>query len=413
MPDAFHLRHRVTFSAETAQETLRQLPESAGVLALRGADETTQPYLTKAANLRRRAARLLAPTEGQTRRLNLRDRVAFVEWTTAGSDFESLLCLYQATAAFFSLPEARKRLKLFVPYTVRFAAENAFPRVYVTNRLAKKALNETYGPFPSRAAAERYTDAMLDLFKLRRCWEELEPYPEHPGCVYGEMKKCLAPCQERCTPEQYSDESARVRAFLETGGRSLLAAVAQERDDASAAMEFERAAELHTRWQKVKSASDLAPELVTALPRLHAVLLQPCGEGEVAVFLVHSGCLAGPEIFTTRDIRAARAQEETGSSLFAQPLMLQPVALEGESEAAGPEDRLRDLLQRLQERAKTPTDMALLGDHLALLKRWYYRPEKSRTGRIFFADKDWPWRRMLNGAAALGNRGVAASEPVA
>ncbi|NUQ30217.1 MAG: excinuclease ABC subunit C, partial [Acidobacteriaceae bacterium] len=101
------------------------------------------------------------------------------------------------------------------------------------------------------------------------------------------------------------------------------------------------------------------------------------------------------------------------SSLFAQPLMLQPVALEGESEAAGPEERLRDLLQRLQEHAKTPTDMALLGDHLALLKRWYYRPEKSRTGRIFFADKDWPWRRMLNGAAALGNRVVATSETVA
>ena len=100
MPDAFHLRHRVTFSAEAAAETLRQLPESPGVLALRGADDATQPYLTKAANLRRRAARLLSPAEGQTRRLNLRDRVAFVEWTTAGSDFESLLCLYQATAAF-------------------------------------------------------------------------------------------------------------------------------------------------------------------------------------------------------------------------------------------------------------------------------------------------------------------------
>ncbi|WP_263411239.1 excinuclease ABC subunit UvrC [Terriglobus tenax] len=408
MPAAFHFGHSLAFSPGNTAEVLRQIPDSAGILALRGADDTAQPYLTKAANLRRRAARLLSPADGQTKRLSLRDRVAFVEWSTAGSDFESLLCLYQATAAFFPLAEARRRLKLFVPYNVRFAGDNAFPRVYVTNRLAKKSLAETYGPFLSRAAAERYSDAMLDLYKLRRCWEELDPYPEHPGCVYGEMKKCLAPCQERCTSEEYGGEATRVRGFLETHGESLLAEVAAERDEASAAMEFERAAEAHARWQKVKAAADFAPELVSSLPKLNAVLMQPCGEGEVAVFLVHSGCVHGPQKFSTRDIRAARAQEETGSSLFAQPQMLQPVPLEGD--IVTPEDRLRTLLQGLVAEASTPTDMALLGDHLALLKRWYYRPEKSRVGRIFFADKDWPWRRLLNAAATLGNRTPAATE---
>lgn len=400
----FHFGHSLSFSPENADETLRQIPESPGILALFGEDAAAQPYLTKAANLRRRAARMLSPADGQTKRLSLRDRIARVEWTTAGSDFESLFCLYQATAAFFPLAEARKRLKLFVPYNIRFAADNRFPRVYVTNRLARKSLAETYGPFPSRAAAERYSDAMLDLFLVRRCWEELDPHPDHPGCIYGEMKKCLAPCQERCTDTQYGEESARVRAFLETKGESLLAPIAAEREAASAGMEFEKAAEAHARWQKVKNAADLAPELTAPLSRLSAVLLQSCGEGEVAVFLVHGGCLYGPDRFSTHDIRAARAQEETGSSLFAQPLMLQPVTEEGET--ITPEDRLRSLLAQLEANTRPVSDTALLGDHLALLKRWYYRPEKSRTGRIFFpsAEGIWPWRRLLNGAASLGNR---------
>jgi len=39
----------------------------------------------------------------------------------------------------------------------------------------------------------------------------------------------------------------------------------------------------------------------------------------------------------------------------------------------------------------------MLSDHLSLLRRWYYRPEKQRRGEIFFpnADGGWPVRRIL------------------
>ena len=137
---------------------------------------------------------MLAPPDSQSKRLNLRERVATIEYTVTGSEFESTLTLYHAAAAIFGLAEARRRLRLHTPFFLRFTAENAYPRVYSTNRLSKRALGNTYGPFPSRAAADRYCDAVLDLFKLRRCYEDLAPYPEHPGCVYQEMKKCLAPC---------------------------------------------------------------------------------------------------------------------------------------------------------------------------------------------------------------------------
>ncbi len=43
----------------------------------------------------------------------------------------------------------------------------------------------------------------------------------------------------------------------------------------------------------------------------------------------------------------------------------------------------------------------MLSDHLSLLRRWYYRPEKQRTGEVFLpnADGSWPIRRILRGAA--------------
>ncbi len=59
-----------------------------------------------------------------------------------------------------------------------------------------------------------------------------------------------------------------------------------------------------------------------------------------------------------------------------------------------------------------PKDLALLSDHLSLLRRWYYRPEKQRVGEIFFPNRDggWPVRRILRGAArmVLGEPGVMA-----
>ena len=101
-------------------------------------------------------------------------------------------------------------------------------------------MEDLYGPFPSRVAAERFSEDMLDLFKLRRCVEDLAPDPAFPGCVYSEMKKCLAPCFKGCTDERYEEEAQAVRAFLRTRGGSLVEALRKERDGASELMEFEK-----------------------------------------------------------------------------------------------------------------------------------------------------------------------------
>jgi excinuclease ABC subunit C len=413
---SFHFENVVDFAPDSAEEILRAVPALPGVFALCGAREGDEPYLTRTADLRRRMRRLLDPPESQSKRLNLREKVARIEYCVTGSEFESSLVLYDAAVALFGYVEARRRLKLHTPYFLRLTMENAHPRVYSTNRLLKRGLAQMYGPFPSRAGAERYCDAVLDLFKLRRCWEDLQPYPEHPGCVYGEMKKCMEPCKEACTPEQYAAEAAAVKAFFDTRGESRLAAIEQEREQASAEMEFEKAAALHVQWQKVKAAAALADEIVQPVPRLRAVIVQAAAEEkeqpeQAALFLLEGGCLAGPERLLTLGVRAVKEQTSVGSSLFAQPLMLQAVPLEGEAAVSdaptgSPEDRAVAVLALLEARVGKANDLALLSDHLSLFKRWYYRPEKQRTGEVFLpnADGGWPVRRILRGAAraALG-----------
>ena len=435
MPAPSLFAHRTEFLPDSADETLRSITAGPGVFALRGADPADEPYLTRAADLRRRLRRLLASPEAVddqgrpvlSKRLNLRNRVRWIEWSPTGSDFESTLLLYCATRAAFGEEQARKRLRLYPPAMLRLTTQHDHPRVYTTNKLSPRALHDTFGPFPSRAAAERYCDAVLDLFKLRRCHEDLQVSPDHPGCAYGEMKKCLAPCKAACTPADYAAEAAAVRAFFATRGESMLSTIAQEREAASENMDFERAADLHKQYEKVKAAAGLADELVRPIDQLRALILQESarledGEGreDAAVFLFDRGRILGPERLSTLGVRAVREQTAVGSSLFAQPLMLAAVPLDepsGElasqpeaSTTLSPEDRTRNLLATLETEAANAPEPSLSErcDYLALFRRWYYRPEKQRTGEVFLPNpadtgsaSAWPIRRILNGAARV------------
>ena len=444
MSQSVHFEHSFPFHSEQAEALLAQVPARRGVFALHGPDAAAdqspsrkpQPYLARTANLRRRLARLLSPPDSQSKRLNLRERVGRVEYTATGSDFESTLLLYRAYTQIYSPAEARKRLRLHTPFFIRFASENAYPRAYVTNRLAKKSIDCCYGPFPSRTAAERFLDESLNLFKLRRCSDDLKPDPAFPGCVYSEMKMCLAPCFKGCTDERYAEEAAAVKRYLETQGASLLAEIAGARDAASDAMEFEKAASLHAQMQKAKAAVALVDEMVRPVPQLDALILQPSStaagpSADVALFLLRRGVLAGPVAFSTLGMR--HPNERSGStSLFAAPVALAPIplaedgaAFESDAATTSPasglagsapgslvgslDDRLLRAIESLRAESAAAKDMATLSDHLGLLKRWYYRPEKQRVGEIFFAERagdgqssgNFPLKKILRGVSRV------------
>jgi len=381
-----------------AEPAWSQIPAVAGVFALFAEDARAEPYVSRTPNLRRRIRRLLEPRPDQTKRLQLAGRVTRIEYAPTGSDFESLLRLYEASWSAFG-ERARKRLHLRPPALLRMVVENAFPRVHVTNRVTKAAIDELYGPFPSRLAAERFCENMLDLFKLRRCVDDLHPDPAFPGCVYSEMKKCLAPCFKGCTDERYAEEAAAVRTFLRTRGQSMVQMLTAERDAASGLMEFERAAEIHARLAKAEAVASEAPEAVRPLAHLDGVIVQASAEPEhVELFLLRQGSLYGPALFSVMGIR--HPNEASGSSsLFAQPTPeIAAVPLEGSVVTALAtrdelEQRLESALAKLmpEEKPRGARGKARRGevaDYLCLFSRWYYRPQVKRAGEIVFAGDD-------------------------
>jgi excinuclease ABC subunit C len=392
--------NQIPFDATAPQ--WEQIPAAAGVFALFGEDAKAEPYVSRTPNLRRRIRRLLDAKPEQTKRLQLAGRVARIEYALTGSDFEMWVRLYEATRAVFG-DRVRKRLHLKSPFLLRMTVENAYPRVYVTNHVTKSGMDDLYGPFPSRAAAERFLEDMLDLFKLRRCVENLSPDPGFPGCVYSEMKKCLAPCFKGCTDERYAEEAAAVRAFLQTRGASLADALGRERERASELLEFEKAAELHARLSKAQAVAAEAPELMRPLAKLDGVVIQAAApqaspgqvaaEGEqVALFALAKGALRGPAIFSVAGMR--HPNEAAGStSLFAHPMgameaVPEDAAVVTTATRGELEQRLETALADPEPKQKGRGATGSASDWLCLLARWYYRPAAKRAGEIVLAGED-------------------------
>jgi excinuclease ABC subunit C len=406
------LAHSIRFDPADPSASLAGLPDAPAVFALCAADPAAEPYLTKTTNLRRRLMRFLrGPQSGiASRRLQLAHMVDHIEYSVTGSDFESSLCLYEASLRAFG-ERARKRLRLRPPAFLRMSLDNPYPRVYATAKITKTAANALFGPFPSRAAAERYADEMLNLFLLRRCTEDLNPDPTFPGCVYSEMKMCLAPCYKGCSDERYQQESAEVFAFLSTRGASMLARLEGERNAASEAMEFERAAAIHQRMQKVQSVAHLASDAVHPLAQLSGILVQPSAEpGHVALFALRRGVWNGPALYSIVGMRLAN-ERSGSSSLFAHPVALEPVPLEGVAALPAKdvlEARLEESLSALAQSAAKSVSSQTLSDHLALFTQWFYRPAARSTGEMIFSATDGevarkPLLRAISRVAARAN----------
>jgi excinuclease UvrABC nuclease subunit len=254
---------------------------------------------------------------------------------------------------------------------VKLHLENQYPRASITTRLGRfKGLAIYYGPFQSRTAAEKFMNDSLDFFKMRRCVDDLHPDSKFPGCIYSEMKMCLAPCFKGCSDEEYSVEVNRVQAYFDSGGESLAREFSVQREAASANLAFEDAATIHVHLEKLNPLVSQLPEIVRRLDRLTALIIQPSHLAEsVTFFRIERGAISGPVVFSIQPAEHTKSQSM--------------------------ESRVQAVLDSF-----APVNAGSVletMEHLAQLKRWYYRGR--RVGEIFLADDKgaFPMRRIVRG----------------
>ncbi|HUS07122.1 MAG TPA: hypothetical protein VMZ52_12525 [Bryobacteraceae bacterium] len=370
----------VSISADTGLETLvariEELANTPAVFLVWPAEG--EPYLAKTSMLRRRLKRLLMPRETQSRVLNLGALVRRIEFWPVGSRLESSLVQYEL-ARNFAPASYLELLKLRMPYYVKLVLTNQFPRTRVTARIgAAKA--QYFGPFFTRQAAEDFNHQFLELFQIRRCQDDLTPDPGHPGCIYGEMNRCLRPCQQVVGAEEYASEVARVAGFLATGGKQLLIATESARDRCSAEMNFEEAARQHTRLERIAQVLKLRDDLAADIDQLHGAAITPSLPGEsVKLWFILKGSWTAPVEFS--------------------------IAPPGES--ARPIDhRLREAVASIVPERHS---LRRRQEHLALLARWYYSSWRDGEWIPIESLDKVPYRKLVGAISRTGRANVQGS----
>ena len=165
-----------------------------------------------------------------------------------------------------------------------------------------------------------------------------------------------------------------MQSYFDSSGDSLVREITAQRDQASSSLDFENAAALHAKVEKLKPVLGQLPEIVRRIDQLTAIMVQPSAVPEsVAFFLVDGGLITGPLTFPIQ------ATEHTKSQSM--------------------EARVQAALATLPP-AESKTALETM-EHLALLKRWFYR--STRAGEIFFADikGGLPLRRLVRGIARV------------
>jgi excinuclease ABC subunit C len=371
------------FDQTYSDDFFSALPSQPAVCLIELRDETAEPLLIRTQDLRRRLQRLLGPPDLASKRLNLREVASGIRYRLTGSRFEQIFTYYIYAKERFP-KRYQKMLRVRPPAVLKVSLRNAYPRCYVTRRIAvddsgAPTAGAYYGPFASRRSAEAFAGSALDFFKVRRCQIKIRRDPSFPGCIYSEMKMCLAPCFAGCTKEGYDVEVEKLVQFLDSSGGSLRDSLEQERESASEQLDFERAAALHKKIEKLDDALRGSPELPRRIQNLNAVILQRSAEEQtIAVYAVHGGWLAEPTLVRFAEIAG---QPRSAEHIFREYL---------EGSAPQPPESSASAMAASKN---------TLSEHLWLVARWYY--SNPREGEIFFREKDWPYRRIMRGCSRL------------
>jgi hypothetical protein len=367
---------RIEFPQEAAEanRVLEELPNTQAVYLLW--PRAGKPLLARTNVLRKRLARLLGQRDASSKSLNVRGTIERIEYQLTGSKLTSQFLLLDLARTHLGA-SYRNEIRLRFPPYVKLILSNQFPRTQVTCRVGR-APATYFGPFRGRAGAARFESAFLDLFQLRRCQEDLAPASDHPGCIYGEMGRCLRPCQQAVGREEYLAETSRVSEFLRTGGRSLIAIAENARERMSVDMDFEGAALMHQRCQRIHEVLGLRDELARELSGLHAVTITRAPQDNavesghaVELGWLLEGCWQG--------VSRLEFHQADGTS----------VSLDA---------RLRELVQNVPRNATMGIERM---EHLAVLSRWFY--SSWCDGELILVD-DWakvPYRKLVNAVSRI------------
>ncbi|NNK58135.1 MAG: excinuclease ABC subunit UvrC [Desulfofustis sp.] len=183
---------------------------------------------------------------------------------------------------------------------IKVTVQEEWPRVFMTRR-KKNDKARYFGPYASSSSMWTTLNLLQTLFPLRRC-KGTKLKPRKRPCLNFQMNRCLAPCCGKIDNEPYRAMVDKAILFLEGRNRHLLQGLEKDMKQASAKLDFEKAATLRDQIGGLKRTLE-KQVVVTQSKEDRDVYGFARSDASVSVILlyVREGVVRGTRMFFMED----------------------------------------------------------------------------------------------------------------
>ncbi len=288
------------------KQTLKLLPDLSGCYLYYDKDNTVI-YVGKAKNLKRRVKSYFNRSQKSTKTIALVSKIERLEYIITDTEVEAFILEDQLIKKY--KPKYNILLKDDKKYPYFLITNEDFPRILVVR---KKNLNPDkghfFGPYTDIRAMYSTLDFIKKIFPLKQC---KQPKFKSRPCLYYDIGKCLAPCQNKISSDEYKKLVYQAELFLTGKQGELLKQLMEQIQKYSDSEQFEKAAKLRDSYFDLQKTLE-KQKVVYESTRLNEdiiSILQDGGIFAIVILMIREGRLIDKKSFTYK-------VEETEKSEF-------------------------------------------------------------------------------------------------
>ena len=229
---------------------IKKLPDKPGVYLMKDKNDNII-YVGKAISLKNRVRQYFRKNNKTTRIEKMVSLIDHFEYIVVGSEDEALIL--ECNLIKKNRPKFNVLLKddKTYPY-IRIDVKSKYPTVFMTRRILNDGA-KYFGPYPSVGSAKEMISFIKEKFQIRQC--KNFKYRDR-ACLNYHIKKCLAPCMEYVSSEEYKKQIEQIVMLLDGKIDKIKKDLLAEMNEASEKQEYEKAAAIRDRMIAIERVTE-------------------------------------------------------------------------------------------------------------------------------------------------------------
>ena len=228
---------------DNLKQTLKLLPSLPGCYIYFNKDGEVI-YVGKAKILKRRVMSYFNRKHDSVKVNVLVSQIERLEYIITNTEVEALILESHLIKKY--KPRYNILLKDDKKYPYFLITDEDFPRITIVR---KKNMNpekgKYYGPYTDIRAMHATLDFLKKIFPLKQC--KTPKFKDRP-CLYYQIGRCMAPCQNKVTSDEYKAIVKQAELFLSGKQSELLKQLKEQMQKYSDTLQFEKAAKLRDSY---------------------------------------------------------------------------------------------------------------------------------------------------------------------